>query len=144
LELRPLLVKPNRHELSLTVGRPLDDDAALVAAIDELRRRGAQWVVVTDGAAPVWIAGPGGLWRAAPPRLAAINPIGAGDCLAAGLAWAISRGIALPEAVCSGVAVAAASIGHVLPGRFDASRVPAIAESTALQPMGIVIPGGSA
>lgn len=144
LELRPLVVKPNRHELSLTVGRPLAEDDALVAAIAEIRRRGAEWVVVTDGAAPVWIAGPGGVWRAAPPKLTSVNPIGAGDCLAAGMAWALGQGIGLPEAVRHGVAAAAASVTHVLPGRFAAERIPTLVDSIALRQQGIAALGGSA
>ncbi|HVJ68632.1 MAG TPA: PfkB family carbohydrate kinase, partial [Caulifigura sp.] len=35
LSFRPFLVKPNREELAATVGRPLEDDAALVAAMRE-------------------------------------------------------------------------------------------------------------
>ena len=56
LDLKPYVVKPNREELGQTVGRSLDDDADLLAAMRELNRLGAQWVVVTQGAKAVWVS----------------------------------------------------------------------------------------
>lgn len=40
LDLRPLVVKPNREELAQTVGQPLDDDRQLLDAMRSLNRRG--------------------------------------------------------------------------------------------------------
>ena len=56
LDLKPYVVKPNREELGQTFGRSLDDDADLLAAMRELNRLGAQWVVVTQGAEAVWVS----------------------------------------------------------------------------------------
>ena len=56
LDLKPLVVKPNRQELAETLGRPLDTDEELRSAMRELNRRGAQWVIVTQGGGPVWLS----------------------------------------------------------------------------------------
>ena len=81
LDLKPYVVKPNREELGQTFGRALDDDAELLAAMRELNRLGAQWVVVTQGAEAVWISSSERVYRLAPPRIAeVVNPIGCGDC----------------------------------------------------------------
>ncbi|HVC97948.1 MAG TPA: PfkB family carbohydrate kinase [Pirellulales bacterium] len=120
LECRPFLVKPNREELVRTLGRPLDDDQALVAGMRELNERGAEWVVVTEGKRAVWASSREGEWRLQPlslPRV--INPIGCGDCLAAGIAWAISEGCEPLECIRVGMAAAAQNAGALLPGRLD-------------------------
>ena len=89
LDLKPYVVKPNREELGQTFGRSLDDDADLLAAMRELNRLGAQWVVVTQGAAGRLGQFLGAVYRLVPPRIAeVVNPIGCGDALAAGIAWA--------------------------------------------------------
>lgn len=123
LDLKPHVVKPNREELAATVGRPLDDDA-LVEAMQTLNRRGAAWVVVTQGNKPIWVTSADGCWRFYPlPAEEIINPIGCGDVMAAAIAWSIRAGRGMPEAVRLGVAAAAANLGHLLPGRFDPTRI---------------------
>ncbi|HZZ71671.1 MAG TPA: PfkB family carbohydrate kinase, partial [Pirellulales bacterium] len=72
LEHRPLLVKPNREELAATFNRALPDEMAVLAALHELRERGAQWAVVTDGMNPVWVASPEGTFRLVPARVEAV------------------------------------------------------------------------
>jgi 1-phosphofructokinase family hexose kinase len=104
LSCRPLLVKPNREELARTVGHPLGSEVDLRAAMESLRERGAEWVLVTDGAKPAILLGPSGWFHIVPPRPErVINPIGCGDCLAAGIADQIARGrgpltLRLPQA----------------------------------------------
>ena len=129
LDLKPYVVKPNREELGQTFGRSLDDDAALLGAMRELNRRGAQWAVVTQGAAAVWITSLEHVYRLVPPRIESIvNPIGCGDSLAAGIAWATRRGDAIVEAVRLGIGAAGDNLGKLLPCRLEMTNVAALAE----------------
>jgi tagatose 6-phosphate kinase len=129
LDLKPHVVKPNREELGQTLGRPLDNDAALLAAMRELNRRGAQWVVVTQGAEAVWATSVEDTHRLRPPHVAeVVNPIGCGDCLAAGIAWAIRRGDSVVEAARFGIGAAADNLRTLLPGRLDLSKAAAWAD----------------
>ena len=124
LDLKPYVVKPNREELGQTIGRVLDDDAALLDAMLELNRRGAQWVVVTEGAKAVWVSSPEHVYRLVPPRIEEIvNPIGCGDSLAAGIAWAIRRGDGIVDAVRFGIGAAADNLGKLLPCRLAMDAV---------------------
>lgn len=118
--LRPMFVKPNRTELAHTLGRPLDDDRELLAGMRELVELGAQWVVVTEGARAVWLASAEKAYRLQPLKVAkVVNPIGCGDCLAAGLAWGLALGHEPVECVRLGIACAAQNAAALLPGRLD-------------------------
>jgi 1-phosphofructokinase family hexose kinase len=129
LEQKPFIVKPNRQELANTLGRRLDSDADLHAAMRELCRRGAQWVVVTQGKERVWIASERELYSATPPAVDVVNPIGSGDCLAAGIAVGLARGEGIADAVRYGMAAAADNASRLLPARLDAARVQALMET---------------
>jgi len=124
LSCRPWLVKPNREELATTVGRPCGSEADLRGAMEALRERGAERVLVTDGARPAILLEPSGWFRIVPPRLeTVVNPIGCGDCLAAGIADQVGRGREPLDAIRFGMACAALNCGSVLAGRMDRSTV---------------------
>ncbi len=128
LDLKPFVVKPNREELGQTVGRALDDDAALLAAMRELNRCGARWVVVTHGGQSVWVSSVDHVYRLLPPRVEeVVNPIGCGDSLAAGIAWATRRGDSILDAVRFGIGAAADNLCKLLPCRLDLTNATALA-----------------
>lgn len=128
LPLRPFLVKPNREELAMTVGRPLSDEPSLIAAMREINQRGAEWVLVTHGPDEVWLSSATELWKFTPPRVDVVNAIGCGDCLTAGLVAALDRGLSLPEAVKYGIAAAGENAKQLLPSRLDPQRVEQLAQ----------------
>jgi fructose-1-phosphate kinase PfkB-like protein len=124
LACRPFCVKPNRDELAATLGRQLVLDDDLHAAMRELNDRGAEWVVVTQGAQAVWALHEGKAYKFQPPRIEnVVNPIGSGDCLAAGIAWAIASGKEMVEAIQLGIAAACDNVGQLLPARIDPGRI---------------------
>ena len=124
LDSRPFLVKPNREELAATVGRPIVTDEDLQAAMHELHRRGASCVVVTSGREAVWVLYKNQFHQLQPkPVDEVVNPIGCGDCLAAGTAWALGHGAEPVDAVRQGMELAAKNIRTLLPARFGPSAV---------------------
>lgn len=128
VEARPYVVKPNREELGRSLGRAVNTDVELHAAMRELNARGAEWVVITQGKGRVWISSATQLLSIDPPAVELVNPIGSGDCLAAGIAGGLAVGCDLPEAVAWGVAAAAENVRHLLPARIDASAVAGLRE----------------
>lgn len=126
LPLRPLVVKPNREELAVTVGRPLHSSEELHTAARELNQAGAQWVVVTDGAQPVLVSGADGTcwWEPTRSVTQVINPIGCGDCLAAGLAFGLAHGLDFPSALRIGLQAAAENAEQLLPAQPQPARLP--------------------
>jgi tagatose 6-phosphate kinase len=136
LACRPLVVKPNREELSRTFRRHLDDIGDLLAAMRALNAAGAQWVVVSDGRQAVWVTSVDTTFRLVPPSVEqAMNPIGCGDALTAGLAVAIARGDGVVDAVRYGMAAAADRLRSILPGRLDPARVAAIVPTISAVPV---------
>ncbi|HLU47926.1 MAG TPA: PfkB family carbohydrate kinase [Planctomycetota bacterium] len=130
LELEPFLVKPNREELEKTIGREIRSDSDLRDGMRELHRLGAQWVVVSQGGGVLWVSSrEGDTWRLRPPVVEAVNPIGCGDCLAAGIAWGVSRGLDVVEAVKRGIGAAVQNLQDLLPSRVDPDTVERIART---------------
>jgi tagatose 6-phosphate kinase len=125
---RPTVVKPNRTELSATVGAPVDSDDALRDAIRAVVSMGAGWAVVTNGPHDTIVSDGSRFWRVGPPEIDAVNPIGSGDSFAAGLAAALRGGHEVPQATMLATACAAANAltpdaGHVR--NEDVSRLAA-------------------
>lgn len=123
LAARPLVIKPNREELGRTLGRSLISDRDLRLGFQECHARGAQWVVMTQGAGPVWVSSADRVVQLVPPRVSVVNPIGSGDCLAAGLAWGLAAGWSMVDAVRLGVAAATDNVGRLLPARLEVDRM---------------------
>jgi tagatose 6-phosphate kinase len=125
LDLKPYVVKPNREELARTVGRSLESDDDLVAAMRSLNQGGAQWVVITQGAGPVWVSSSTELYRLTPPpvdRDEVVNPIASGDAMAAAIAWATRDGRGIVDAVKLGIAAAGENLRQVIPCRIDPEK----------------------
>lgn len=117
LACRPFVVKPNRAELEQTLGRSLNSQAELVEGMRELVSRGAQWVVITDGPRPTLIVNVDYAWQIHPVSVRVVNPIGCGDCVAAGIAAGIADGLSVPEAARLGLGAAAQNATMLLPAR---------------------------
>lgn len=115
LPLRPLVVKPNREELAMTVGRPLETEQQVIDAMSEVRQLGAQWVIVSGGPDPLLVLGPEGLERITPPQVRVNNPIGCGDSLTAAIAAKIASGAKPLDAIRFGVEYAAKKAAVLFP-----------------------------
>jgi tagatose 6-phosphate kinase len=126
LPCRPFLVKPNRGELSQTLGRELRNDKELFDGLSEINERGAEWVVVTDGGNPVYARSRQHLYRLQSPPTEVVNPIGCGDCMAAGIALGLQMGCDPLEAIRRGLAVAANKLRQLLPGLVEREQVEAL------------------
>ena len=115
---RPTVIKPNREELAKTVGRELSSESDVLSAMRELNEQGAEWVVVTAGPGAILVSSIDRNWRVEPPRVPdVVNPIGCGDCLAAGLALGLSREINILDALQIGIQAAADNVRQILPAR---------------------------
>ncbi|MGW5849302.1 1-phosphofructokinase family hexose kinase [Streptomyces sp. NPDC055254] len=111
---RPEIIKPNAAELAELTGSrdPLP-------ATRDARRRGAHAVVTSLGPDGLLAATAEGTWRAAPPRVLAGNPTGAGDSAVAGLLSGLAEGLDWPDRLARAVALSAATVLAPAAGEFD-------------------------
>lgn len=119
LEARPTVAKPNRAELSAATALPTGTEEGRRAAMEELRRRGAGTVLVSDGARGVALLAEDGPRIFLPPKVALRNAIGSGDVLASALAASLAGGRSVEEGVRWGIACAAANAAGPGYARFD-------------------------
>jgi 1-phosphofructokinase family hexose kinase len=106
---KPYLVKPHAEEAHALTGLPMDTPAEIAAAAAEIRKMGAQNVVVSMGKSGALLQTPKETWLTHSPKIQEKNPIGAGDSMVGGLVWALTQGIALKESLGWGVASGAAT-----------------------------------
>jgi 1-phosphofructokinase family hexose kinase len=114
LDAAPELIKPNVSEASELLERSLPDDAAVLAAARELRARGAEHVVISQGERGAIGVNAAGAWKAVPPKIHARSTVGSGDSMVAGLAIALDEGQPLIEGLRLGTATGAATA--MIPG----------------------------
>ncbi|MCX6996915.1 MAG: 1-phosphofructokinase family hexose kinase [Kiritimatiellaeota bacterium] len=123
LAYQPLLVKLNQRELAETCQTPVASDEDLIKAGHKLLARGAQWVLVTQSAAPAWLLSSKEIWQYQPPRIKAVNPIGCGDSVSAGVACALRLGRPMSEATRLGIACGSADALTLVPGEVTTEDV---------------------
>lgn len=134
---QPLLVKPNREELEMTVGRKLTSESDVISAMRDWVAKGAQWVLASDGAGATLLASAQEAYRFTPCPVEKIeNPIGCGDVLTAGIAWGLRAGRPMVEAVRIGMAAAAENLVELLPARIDAKRALERVEKVGVEQIG--------
>jgi hydroxymethylpyrimidine/phosphomethylpyrimidine kinase len=103
---RALVATPNLREAAVLTGRSVEKLTSLearVAAAEQVRSGGAQWVVVKGGhlasSADDVVAGPDGIRILAGERVDTPNDHGTGCSLSAAVAAQLARGASVPEAL---------------------------------------------
>jgi 1-phosphofructokinase family hexose kinase len=107
LPARPALIKPDVEEAAHLLGRTIANDDDAFSAADQLRRLGAENVVISQGADGAVGVGPQGSWKAVAPAVVARSTVGSGDSMVAGLAIALNEDSGLGEGLRLGTAAGA-------------------------------------
>lgn len=96
-EYKPYFIKPNEEEIADLLGKSSVDEAEIVAALGTSLFDHIDWIVVTLGADGAIVKHGETVYRAHPPKIEAINPVGSGDSVVAGFAAGLSRHLASDE-----------------------------------------------
>jgi tagatose 6-phosphate kinase len=131
LEHQPAVVKINDEELLATIG-----GSDLLAACRELMKRGAQSVLITRGSKSAFYVDAFQCLELFPPKIDAINPVGSGDAVTAGLAVAFNDGLDIPDALVLGMACGAANALNLLSGYLKMEDVERLKKEVVLKPIG--------
>jgi 1-phosphofructokinase family hexose kinase len=128
IEAGPTVVSPNQQETERLLNRALLTRSHFLDAAERIRAMGAESVVLKLGSRGAVGAFPAGVIEALSPRIEAVSPIGAGDALAAALAWALARDLSYEDALRWGVATGTAS------ARLPGMRFATLAQAEELYP----------
>jgi ribokinase len=104
---------PNEYEAEALTGIAVGDETSARLAARKLRAGGARNVIITLGARGALLAGPQGEILIAARHVDAVDSTAAGDAFNGGLAWALSRGLGIEEAVRQACLVAALSTTRI-------------------------------
>lgn len=111
LQHHPFLVKINDVELLQTTG---DED--VLAACRQLISKGAQSVLITRGGRSAFHVDAKRTLEIFPPEIEAVNPVGSGDAVTAGMAVALAAGIDIERAIVNGMACGAGNALNLVSG----------------------------
>ncbi len=136
LKANPDLIKPNRYELEMLVGHPLNGQQDILSAARELVDGGVGVVAVSMGGDGAIIVNADGAWRARGVRIDVKSTVAAGDSMIAGLAVGLERGMRLPDAFRLGVAAATARCATPPDAMFDAHAVEIYAAQIEIEEIG--------
>jgi tagatose 6-phosphate kinase len=132
---KPWLFKPNWHEMETLLGVTVRSESEAGKAMESLRSRGAQNVLVTkEGPLALALTG-SGFFRILSTDLNVVNPIGSGDSIAAGIGAAFLRGKSLPEALRFGMACGGANVLTPLAGTVRKKDVRTLLKDIRIQPI---------
>jgi len=116
LRTAPSVAKPNIHELTGVLTRPLPGPQGLA---DAVRAVATGPVVVSRGSAGLVAITGDEMWECAPPAAIEGNPTGAGDACVAALARGLRDHTPWPDLLADAVALSAAAVAAPAAGAFD-------------------------
>lgn len=133
LHAHPWLVKPNRRELEVLVGRPLNSLEEVITAAEQLRSQGIENVIVSMGEkGSLWLNNEGVL-QAQPPRCEnVVSTVGAGDSMVAGLIYGFTQGFSKEKTLRFASATSALAVTQSNVGISDRTALDEIFEKTEI------------
>lgn len=113
-EIRPFIIKPNEHELSLITGIPADTESGREQAVRALHDCGIPYVLLSLGGEGLILSAPDRRIIARVPKVPVRSTVGAGDSCLAGFLAGYKTGLSLED--CVRQAAACGTATAMLPG----------------------------
>lgn len=92
IDLKPMLIKPNREEAERAIGVSIDGIEDAARAARSLQEKGIENVLLSLGGEGAILATKEGVYHAAAPKVEVLSTIGAGDSTIAGFLSAVAEG----------------------------------------------------
>jgi 1-phosphofructokinase len=87
----PFMVKPNRHELEMYIGRIFSEESDLIQAAKEILAKGVYAVVISMGSEGCMAITAEGAVRIAPLHVNVVSTVGAGDSMVGAIAFGLDE-----------------------------------------------------
>ncbi|WP_110947807.1 1-phosphofructokinase [Pseudomonas bohemica] len=135
LEASPWLIKPNTEELADALNAPIISIAAQAQAAANLRQRGIEHVVISQGSEGVhWFSADVAL-QALPPKVSVASTVGAGDSLLAGMVHGLLSGHTPEQTLRTATAIAAMAVTQIGFGINDTVQLKRLEGGVNVRPM---------
>ena len=132
LEASPWMIKPNTEELADALDAPIISIAAQAQAAAELRQRGIEHVVISQGAEGVhWFSSTVAL-QALPPKVTVASTVGAGDSLLAGMVHGLLSCHSPEQTLRTATAIAAMAVTQIGFGINDSAQLKRLASGVSV------------
>lgn len=115
---KPSLIKPNEDEIATLTGRDCRKLEEVAEAARSLQQSGIEVVVVSLGKKGAIVAAKEGVFRVSVPKVDAVNTVGCGDTMTAGLAIGLLEEKGIEEMMKCSAAMASAAALHKETGYF--------------------------
>jgi 1-phosphofructokinase len=123
LEASPWMIKPNTEELADALDAPIISIDAQAQAAADLRQRGIEHVVISQGSEGVhWFSSSVAL-QALPPKVTVASTVGAGDSLLAGMVHGLLCGHKPEQTLRTATAIAAMAVTQIGFGINDPAQL---------------------
>jgi 1-phosphofructokinase len=123
LEASPWMIKPNTEELADALDAPIISIDAQAQAAADLRQRGIEHVVISQGSEGVhWFSADVAL-QALPPKVTVASTVGAGDSLLAGMVHGLLCGHKPEQTLRTATAIAAMAVTQIGFGINDPAQL---------------------
>lgn len=132
---KPYAVKPNRAEIEAIVGFKLDSIDNIKMALDYFINDGIELPVISMGKDGIAFYNKGEYLKVTPPVLEALNAVGSGDSVVAGLALGLDRGLPITETAKLGAAMGTANVLTLRPGDVKKEDVERILPKVEVNPL---------
>lgn len=109
IKAQPTMIKPNIDEIRMLTGNRCDKENEIVEAAKKIHENGVEVVAVSLGAEGSVVVSDEGIFRAAVPKIDAVNTVGCGDSMIAGFALGFSEGLSIQETLRKASAISAAA-----------------------------------
>lgn len=132
----PSVIQLNRREAAGQLRTTSATDQDVLGLLDNWHRHGVTLGVVTDGPNPAIIQSNQKRFRAMPPAIKVVNPIGSGDSLLAGLVDGWLAGLDTEPMIRHAIGCAAANAAVWDAGAIDIDQARRFGEEVILEPIG--------
>ncbi len=126
LSARPDIVKINMDELQSSCALADVGTESVVSMARHILDKGVRVVGITHGAHTAFLFTQDDAWSFEIPSVEVVSALGSGDCVNAGMAFALVSGKSWVEAFAYGLACGSANAEVAKPGAIDAARVAAL------------------
>lgn len=133
IEAGPYLVKPNKEELENLTGITIESEEDLMNSGKYLLNKGIEMVVISLGEEGSMVFHKDHIYRVIVPTIEAVNPVGSGDSMVAGLALSISRGYDFETMLKVGAACGTANAMESETGKVDQDRMNGIMDKVRIE-----------